>query len=374
MKKLVANILLTFIILLTSTLSYADNEPLESARKISLNQAIEEAIKNSTQVKVIDLDIQIKEIELDKAKHKEKKYEDVKDYGFSLGTVQGFQLDANMLSKQAEYGLEEEKIKKNYLKEDIKYNVTRAYYGVLQLRDYKNASKDNLENVQRNRDNVNNKYGLGVASKSDLVMADISLNEAKANFEKAKIDLEKTYRSLNMILNYPLSTKLELISNFEEQSFNKDLDKDLNKAYESRFDIIKMNHNHELVKLDFETNSIKYPSNTYKYKTKERNLAKIKSVVQDIKKSVEFDIRGKYDNVENQKKQIELAKTTVEKAKEGVKIKESLYDAKMGTLLEVDNALNQLYKAQVALSRAVSNYNLAVIDYEKSVNIGKINN
>ncbi|WFD09613.1 TolC family protein [Tepidibacter hydrothermalis] len=369
MKKIITGILLVIFTFISSINAYADEKSVEDKINISIEEAIEEAIKNSTELKSSDLDIEIKEIELDEAKHTEKKYD---NSDISLGTVEGFQLDANMMSKKAEYALEEEKIKKDYKKEDIKHNVTQAYYGSLNARDYMNVAKDNLENVQRNRDIVNKKYELGVASKSDLIMADISLNEAKASFEKSKTDLEKAYRSLNMILNYPLDTKIELTSSFKQEVFDENLDEDLEKAYESRFDIIQMNHNYELVKLDFETNSIMYPSNTYKYKTKERNLAKIESGLADVKNMVEFDIRGKYDDVINAQNQIELAKANVEKTKEVLRLKEFAYNVELGTLLEVDNALNQLYNSKIALSNAISSYNLAVIDYDKAVSIGTV--
>ncbi|SHH22733.1 TolC family protein [Tepidibacter thalassicus] len=373
MRKVVISILLVFVTLLTSILTYADNSGKENIKKLSLDQAINEAIKNSTDIKVSELDIEIKEIELDKAKYSEKKYDDLKDRGFSLGTVEGFQLDSNMMSKAAEYALEEEKIKKNYKIEDLKYKVTASYYAALQARDYLKVAKDNLENVKRNRDEVKKKLDLGVASKSDLIMADISLNEATVKVEKAKTDLENAYRRLNMVLNYPLDTKLELTSNFYEQKFDVNLNKDLEKAYEQRFDMIQMNHNHEIVKLDFETNSIKYTENTYVYKTKQRNLAKIESLLNDLKKSVEFDIKSKYDAVINAKKQIELAKANVEKAKEGLRLRELSYNAGVGTLLEVEQSANQLYSANVALASAISNYNLAVLDYNKAVNIGRVN-
>jgi outer membrane protein TolC len=361
--------------LLTSILTYADNSGEENIKKLSLDQAIDEAIKNSTELKTIDLDIEIKEIELDQAKHSEKKYKDsevVMINPMEDSSVQKFQIDKNMYSKKAKYALEEEKIKKNYKIEDLKYKVTASYYATLQARDYLNVANDNLKNVKRNRDEVKKKFDLGVASKSDLLMADISLNEANVNLEKAKTDLENAYRRLNMVLNYPLDTKLELTSNFKEEEFKADLNKDLGKAYEQRFDMIQMNHNYEIVKLDFETNSIKYPENTYVYKTKQRNVAKIESVLADYKKVVEFDIRSKYDAVINAKKQIELAKANVEKAKEGLRLRELSYNAGVGTLLEVQQAANQLYSTNISLSAAVSNYNLAVLDYNKAVNIGNI--
>ncbi len=369
MKKIMISIVFVFVTLITSILSYADNEQVEEIKKLSLEQAIQEGIKNSSQLKINDLDIQIKEIELDEARYDERKYKNSEN---SAGTVQGIQLDENMFSKKREYALEEEKIKENYVKEDIKYNVTYAYYSTLQAMDYMNVENKNLENIQRNRDIVKKKFDLGLVSKSDLIMADISLDESKVNIEKSKQNLKKAYRSLNMILNFPLDTKIELTSNFKEEQFNIDLNKDLEKAYSERFDVIQLNHNYELVKLDFETNAMKYPENTYVYKYKQRNVLKIENILGNYTKNIELDIKNKYDVVINSKKQIELNKSNIERSKEGLRLKELSYDLGMCTVLEVQQATNQLYNAQLALSSAISSYNLSILDYNKAVEIGKI--
>ncbi len=366
MKRLVLSLLLVCMTLVTSILTYADTPQVNDAKKLSLNQAIDEGIKNSTDLKVLNLNIEIKEIELDQANRNEKNYKG------SAGTVEGFKLDANMYSKAAQNALDEEKIKKDYKIEDLKYKTTQAYYGALQAKDYYEVTNNNLTNAQKSRDNVKKKYDLGVASKSDLYMADIALDEAKANLETKKTDMQSAYRKLNMTLNYPLDTKIELISKFEEKKFDVDLNKDILTAYENRFDMIKMTHDYEIVKLDFETNSVKYPSNTYVYKTKERNVAKIENLMANSKQMVEFDIKKKYDSVNNNIRQIEIAKSKVDKANEGLRLKKLSYDAGMSTLLEVQEAANTSYSANISLSQAVSSYNLSIIDYNKAVKIGTV--
>ena len=369
MKRIFAGILLISIMITTPLISYGDNISTEGIKSLSLEKAIEEGIKNSSQLKINDLEIEAKKVELSEARYQEKKY---KKSDFSIGTVEGFQLDANMLSKKAEFALEEEKLKKDYIIEDIKYNVTRAYYGVLQSEDYLKVTNSNLENIQRNRDIIKKKFDLGTVSKSDLLMADIALNEGKTNAEKAKEDLERTTRALNMVLNYPLDTKLKLTSNFKEETFTANLDEDIEKSYTSRFDMIQLQHNYELVKLDFKTNAIVYTPNTFKYKYKETSVAKMEKLLHDSKINIEFDIKEKYDTIKSAEKQIELSKANVEKAKEGLRLRELSYNVGMGTMLEVKEAIVQLYNAELAVSKAISTYNLAVLEYNKAINLGTI--
>lgn len=353
----------------TATVDYKANNEVE----LSLEEAIQTSLDNSSQLNISDLEIGIKEIELKQARDQEKDYRDAKDSGFSLGNVEGFQLDANMLSKSARYALEEEKIKKDYTIENIKNNATMAYYGVLQAKDALDIAKSNFKNVGENRDQTKKKLDLGIVSRSELIMMDISLDEAQLKVDSAQKDFEKALRKLNIVLNYPLDTRLNMTSAFEKVDFNADLESDLEKAYDQRFDMIQMNHNYELVKLDFETNAKKYTPNTYVYRTKEKNVAKIETMLNDLHKSVEADIKDKYDSVISAKKQIELSNANVERAKEGLRMKQASYNAGMATSLEIQEALNQLYTSESALSGAVSSYNLAILDYNKAVTLGNIN-
>ena len=391
MKKMLITMLLITILLTSSLFSYGTDElnnaeTTKTVKSLSLEEAIEEGIKNSTQLEISDLEIDVKKMELTQARQTEREYDklstfldtigssqlerEYREAGVPIGTVEGFQLEANMLSKSAKFALEEEELKKEYLKEDIKYNVMAAYYGALQATDYVNVTKRSLENIQKSKDIIDKKFDLGLTSKSDVLMADIALNEAEINMEKAKEDMQKALRALNMVLNYPLDTELKLTSGFERGAFAADPDEDIKNAYETRFDMIQIQHGYELAKLDFETNAYRYTPNTYKYRYKESSLLKIKNMLEISKQNVEFDIRNKYDSINSAYRQIKLAEANVEKAGEGLRITEQLYDVGLATVQDVKETIVHLYGAELALSGAISGYNLAVLEYNKSVRLG----
>lgn len=396
MKKILVAILLVSILLTFSLFSYGtdelnNDETAETFKSLSLEEAIEEGIKNSIQLKINDLDIGVKKMELSQARQTEREYEDfmtfldtmesgmasqiereLRETGVPLGTVEGFQLEANMLSKSAKFALEEEELKKEYIKKDIEYNVTFVYYGVLQAIDYVGITKNSLENIQKNKDIIDKKFELGLVSKSDVLMTEIALNEANINMEKAKEDMQKALRALNMILNYPLDTELELTSDFKQETFVSDLSEDIEKAYETRFDMIQIQHNYELVELDFITTAYRYTPNTYKYKYKNSNLLKMEDILKSSKQNIEFDIRNKYDAINSAYRQIKLAEANVAKAEEGLRIVEQTYDVGMATIQDVKETITHLYGAELALSGAISNYNLAILEYNKAVQLGVV--
>lgn len=374
MKKILVAILLISMLLTFPLFSYGtdelnNDETAETPKSLSLEEAIEEGIKNSVRIKISDLDIEVKKTELQEARGLERQYEEA---GISLGTVEGFQLEANMLSKSAKFALEEERLKKEYIKEDIKHNVMLAYYGALQATDYVDITKNSLKNIQRNKDIIDKKFELGLVSKSDVLMTEIALNEANINMEKAKEDMQKALRALNMVLNYPLDTELELTSDFKQETFAADLDEDIEKAYKTRFDMIQIQHNYELVELDFITTAYRYTPNTYKYRYKNCNLLKMKNILKNSKQNVEFDIRNKYDAINSAYRQIKLAEANVEKAEEGLRIVEQTYDVGMATVQDIKETIIHLYGAELALSGAISNYNLAILEYNKAVQLGVV--
>ncbi|MEY8414766.1 TolC family protein [Tissierella praeacuta] len=370
MKKRIISLILASIICITPIISFGEDATKNSIKTtISIEDAIEIGIKNSPEIKLNEVEIEIKKVELSEANYDERKY---KKSDISLGTVEGFLLDENMLSKKAEYALQEEKLKKNYIIEDIKYNVVNAYYGVLKAKEHINVVNSNLDNITRHRDIIKKKLDLGLTSKSELLITEIALNEAEINLEKAKENEEMALRALNMVLNYPLDTKLNLSSNFKEEKFSAELDKDIESSYEKRFEMIQMKNNYEIVKLDFNTNAKVYTPNTFKYKYKEGSVLRMENLLNNAKQNAEFDIRGKYDAIKSAEKQLKLAKANVEKAEEGLRLKEISYNVGMGTILEIKEAITQLYNAKLAVSDGIANYNLSIIDYNKAVNIGTV--
>ena len=156
-----------------------------------------------------------------------------------------------------------------------------------------------------------------------------------------------------------------MTSGFEQKAFTTNLNEDIKNAYETRFDMIQIQNKYELVKLDFETNAYKYTPNTYKYRYKNSNLLKVENLLKDSKQNVEFDIRNKYDAINSAYRQIKLAEANVEKAGEGLRIVEQTYDVGMATVQDIKESVVHLYSAELALSGAVSNYNLAILEYNK---------
>jgi outer membrane protein TolC len=67
---------------------------------------------------------------------------------------------------------------------------------------------------------------------------------------------------------------------------------------------------------------------------------------------------------------VQTGKKAVENAKETERLTRLQYDAGMATLSDVETAQLGLYNEQLAFSKALLQYNLAVNDYELSSTVG----
>lgn len=376
-----------FLVLASSIMTYAQETPatevaapeaaaaVEATKpvQLSLEKAIEDALKNSSAIEIADLELENKTVELSQAKRTESKYSDRDSatYMYLSGTVEGFQLDKKISSTAAAYALEEEKIRREKSIEDIKYNTTRAYYGVMSAKGALDAATDNLDNAKRSLEIVKKKYELGVVSKSDLIIAQLSLDEAVSTMENAQNTYHNAVMGLNLVMNYPLQTELVLTSPYSMAKFAANVEEDIKAAFEKRLDVRSAQHGAQLAQLDFEANKIVYTPNTYVYRVKELALKKAQKALASMKLSVEYGIRGKFNDISTNLRNIDLKKAKLEKAKEQLRLTELSYDAGYKTILDVRQARNILYYAQIDYDGEIAAYSLSVLDYNKAVNIGE---
>jgi len=386
MKRSAIALVAGFLVLASSIMTYAQETPAvevaapaaavaaEAAKpvQLSLEKAIEDALKNSSAIEIADLELETKTVELSQAKRTESKYSDSDSstYQYLSGTLEGFQLDKKVSSTAATYALEEEKIKREKSIEDIKYNATRAYYGVMSAKGALDAATDNLDNTKRSLEIVNKKYELGVVSKSDLIIAQLSLDEAVSTMENAQNTYQNAVMGLNLVMNYPLQTELVLTSPYSMAKFAAKVEEDIRAAFEKRLDVKSAQHGAQLAQLDLDATKIVYTPNTFVYRKKELALKKAQKALESMKLSVEYGIRGKYNDISTNLRNIDLKKAKLEKAKEQLRLTELSYDAGYKTILDVRQARNILYYAQIDYDGEIAAYSLSVLDYNKAVNIG----
>ena len=265
-----------------------------------------------------------------------------------------------------------ELVSRNYVAEinSLKRDTIDNYYKLKEIENQVKIAKDNLALKEKLYSNTQLKFKLGAVSKSDLLQAEISVNEAKDQLLAAQNGLNAMRMRFNQFMGYGLMQNVTLIDEIKEIPLsNKGLAETVKAALTNRNEILDAKYNLEIATLSL--NSYKaYPRSSSKYISANNGLLMAQENSKNVPLSVESDVRTKYMTMYEKYSAIQTGKKSVENAKEKVRLAQLQYDAGLATLPDVEGAQLAYYNAQLSHSKALLEYNLAVYDYELAGTIG----
>lgn len=101
------------------------------------------------------------------------------------------------------------------LSRNLRRNVRDAFYNLALARATTNQQSQALQLAQRLHDIAQQRFQAGDVPQLELIQADLGLSQAKANFEIAQQDEKVALSHLNMLLNQPATTAVELVDSLE---------------------------------------------------------------------------------------------------------------------------------------------------------------
>lgn len=365
--------------------AYAENTDTIS---LSLEGAVKYALENSK-------DISIKEIELEKAK---VAYQDnmrgvrsgeenvdniptreydpdnpsvigpaIPDADFTQGMI-----SSGALRKSVELPYEFAKMNLEMKKNQIKYNVEKAYFDLLQMEKELEIVDENLKLSEKQYNQGKLKYDLGTISEQQLLGLEMGLLQAKNIYDSTKMYYDLQVMSFQNTIGMPFNEKIKLTDTIKYKEYEKiDLDASIKKGLDNNAMLKIAQESYELAKLTLKGISGRYPENTYKYREQEAEVAKAAKNLETTRNGVEMGVRSAYLNLLTSEKQIITYKKTIEQAEKAVKIAEVSFDLGQSTSTEVAQANINLMNAKKNLSQQIHAFNMALLDYEYSIGFGK---
>ncbi len=374
-KKIISTTLVCGILL--NTISYASGIKTD----LTLEEAVKIGIENSEILELSKNGMEIQKIELSKNKSDHIKQDRNRRYATPMeemmydaftGTIQYDQHEAEVDIKRTRNKIEEMEMTNEYIKKTLESNISKVYYGGLQAKDMLDIKRDTFKNLEENYNIVKKKFDLGTASQYDLNMMEIDLNNGRIELEKAEDSYKEVMRNLNNLLDYPLETSLNLTTGYKPREFTSNINKDLDLAFDNRYDYIIAKNDLDLERLNFDILKKNYTPNTFIYRKADVGLKSMELQFKNMKKNIEADIKAKYDNLVTSKNEIALMDANIRKAEEGLRVLKLQYDLDMATMIQVNEALVGLNQAKLGKANAIGNFNVAVIDYETAVKIGSL--
>lgn len=202
MKK----ILITLLILLGGQICLADSP----AEKLSLNEAVELAVKNNIDFQTNKLDTEIAKNNIKTANRLQNPDFDV-FYNFgSAGkgnpqlfglteTIEIAKRGARKKLAKANYELAKENLK--YYEFDLKMDVREAYVNLVASKSILKSLQDQQKLLQELLTIAKKRYQAGASPEMDVIQAEIALNQMTTQVNTAKVNVKSAMFEFNKVIN-----------------------------------------------------------------------------------------------------------------------------------------------------------------------------
>ncbi|PKM82444.1 MAG: hypothetical protein CVU89_05415 [Firmicutes bacterium HGW-Firmicutes-14] len=353
-KKVLFGILTALVMVTVAGINYAVGVDGPETRELSLEEAVDLALKNNP-------DIEIAELSLKKAK---VEYDAAQDRADEVGVEYVNTYEAGLLkwvspkAKEVAYVLAK---KNREIAENIlKLNVENAYYNVLKAEKDLQIKNAGLKYLQDQLKIAQTSYKVGTMSKLDVT----TIEAGVAGYQAYVTSAENTYRTavmeLNRLTGLELDIPLKLTTSFsvEKTGGSVDLDDTIKEALEDDISILSVKKNAELAQVQYETAEKFYVRGVTVYDTAQIDAKIAEASVRKQEQVTTLIIKQSYLTLFTLEKMIDYQEKEVEKARENARIYALKYGAGLATSLDVKKANIDLEEAEQNLSETIYNYNL----------------
>lgn len=356
-----------------------DTEPLDKPTKLSLEDAYKKILTHSPGAQMAEL-------------NKQSAYGVALGYGESVQNMDKIEdyidnMDSNAKATSPVYWTYDSsnkailKVNRDYAASQgprnfeaeqnrLKTATLKNYYTFKELETQEKIAEENLNLKEKLLANTQLKYKLGTVAKNDVLKAEIAVNEAQNQLTAAGNSLRTMKMVFNQFMGYGLMQNVILTDSIQELPFpSKSLEASIADALVNRNEVSAAAYNLNMAYLDFK-NYKAYPTNSSKYIKAKMAVLMAETNSQNTPLNVEIDVRNKYMSMYQNYTSIQTVKKNVDNAKETVRLVQLQYDAGMATLTDVEGAQLTYYNVQIAYSRVLLGYNLAVEEYALSSGVG----
>ncbi len=132
---------------------------------------------------------------------------------------------------------------RNRTRQETVFGVIKAYYGVLLAREYNIVAARSLETSTANVKLAEARYKAGAVLQSDLLRARVQEAEVKEMVTRSENGVKLALANLNFAMGVPQQAEYEISGSLSEKEAEKDLDALTREALALRPDLVSLNYN-----------------------------------------------------------------------------------------------------------------------------------
>ncbi|SHH39088.1 Outer membrane protein TolC [Caloranaerobacter azorensis DSM 13643] len=376
---------LTALMLLFSVISIGyctdDSDSSQKVMNFNLQQAVDYALKHNRDILIQDLNVKKAELFYEKEMKRLDKYEVSKEdsekmafepWKMSAQIMEEMKNDMGVTKRAIELNFQIAKWNKEIKQNEIKYNVEKAYYDVMQALKRVEIAKESLDLAKKQYEQSKKMFELGLLSNQELLEMECAVSQAQTSYTSAQMGYQFQKMNFNNILGLPLDQEIKLDQIIQYEKHDKiELQDSIEKALKNNALLKTVKEKVELTKLVFKAAEAVYPKNTYKYKEYEIGLEEAIKNLEMVEKGIEMEVRMAYIKLLTAEKQIKTCEMAVKKSEEALRLAMLGYEAGQKTPNDVTKARIELMRAKNDLASQIYNYNIALLDFKYSTGLGK---
>lgn len=335
---------------------------------LSLEAAIELALKDNPQFNNYDTAIEDAKVQLKQAQKNKRDAEGKKvSIPAQLDTVA---LQKGFYVEQAQFNLDSKNMEKQQAEKSLAYKVTEQYYNVKLSEALLKCTEDAYALAKTNADTVRQQFDLGLAAELDVTNAKLAEDRAKASCDSMSRGLDLAIESLKLSLQLDEEDcTLTLTDGIDYAEFDGKLDEDMQKALDSRYDMFCLKGAYEQTKnyRDY-TDILGHTSSIYSASS--AKVVQAEYTYTNAAKNVKLAIKSYYNSVVDAKQQLELASSEAALAEREYQVAKLKYDLGLITNSELTSKMNAVSTSLQSVEKAKLTYKLAVEKYGYETSIG----
>lgn len=336
---------------------WADEKETDT-RELTIEEAVDMAIKNSTDLKNSKLEID--------ATYDKRKTTSANSLGSisesSSESISAMRYLANL--KQADVNWQMARKNYNLLEDSVEYATHQAYNNILQVQAKIELCEKEIRNAELQRTVAQARYRVGMSNQLALEQAEATVVSAQSSYEDAVKSLENAYYNFNYLVGLwpddrpvltetPSFEKLEVIdlNNYIERKlaespslWQKDKSVDLAIAALDSFDLSNMSES---------------------YKAKSIAVDQSKLEADDAKEQARKSLRELYNSIGQMEEQFPVLEESIRVATESLRVTQLNYEVGMATWAEVVSAETTLAQADKNLIDVICQHDVQKLAFAK---------
>lgn len=348
-------IVLCFVMAFVAPVAGADEgDELQKPQQLSLEDAVNMALKNSETVK-------IQEEVTDKAwEQRERAADNVTFIPAGGYSPQAEAAYTGLLQADLNYQIQRKEIQNQ--KDEIILAVYDKYFQIQQLKEKIISLEKELEEVDWNKKTSWVQLHVGVLAPTSIPGIDAALQQAKAQLQSTKEELDKAYTELNRLTGMKPEDRVELKDSipYEPLELYSDIDYDVYRAVNNSVNVWQALQNVTIQRKD-----LSFLSKPYDVEKHDVDIAELN--VTQAKEELRKQVRLLYHDIKALEETIKAGEQGIKAFEEALRVKELNYKIGMATKGDVLSAQKELASAKQQVTELKYKHAVAVANYHKLI-------